>query len=78
MFKCTDSVGDLAIFVDLPGYGFAKMSKAQQEEVARFLRSYLEERGIYSIFTIDLKLLVENKNNFICMFFYFILLSLLF
>jgi GTP-binding protein EngB required for normal cell division len=46
MFKCTDSVGDLAIFVDLPGYGFAKMSKAQQEEIARFLRSYLEERGI--------------------------------
>ena len=45
MFKCADRVGDLAVFVDLPGYGFAKMPKAQQEEVARFLRSYLEERG---------------------------------
>lgn len=30
MFKCGDHKGDLCMFVDLPGYGFAKMSKAQQ------------------------------------------------
>lgn len=30
MFKCKDHKGDLCMFVDLPGYGFAKMSKTQQ------------------------------------------------
>ena len=45
MFKCADKIGDLCVFVDLPGYGFAKMSKVQQDETARFLKSYLEDRG---------------------------------
>ena len=30
MFKCSDHKGDLCMFVDLPGYGFAKMSQTQQ------------------------------------------------
>jgi len=45
LFKCSDKEGDICLFVDLPGYGFAKMSKAQQEEVSTFLRQYLSERG---------------------------------
>jgi GTP-binding protein len=31
--------------VDLPGYGYAKISKQQQEEVALFIRDYLFNRG---------------------------------
>lgn len=45
LFNCRDKEGDICIFVDLPGYGFAKMSKVQQDEVSSFLRQYLSERG---------------------------------
>ena len=44
-FRCRDAEGDICTFVDLPGYGFAKMAKGQQEDVSAFLRSYLEDRG---------------------------------
>ena len=44
-FKCSDKDGDICIFVDLPGYGFAKLAKTQQEEVSRFLRDYLRNRS---------------------------------
>lgn len=30
--------------MDLPGYGYAKISKAMQEEVAQFILQYLENR----------------------------------
>ena len=30
-------------FVDLPGYGFSKMSKAEQVEVGRFIEEYLQK-----------------------------------
>ncbi len=45
LFKCSDSDGDICIFVDLPGYGFAKLSREKQGEIAGFLRQYLEGRG---------------------------------
>ena len=45
LFKCSDKVGDICVFVDLPGYGFAKMSKDQQAGIGVFLSGYLEERG---------------------------------
>lgn len=44
-FRCRDAEGDICTFVDLPGYGFAKMAKDQQEDVSSFLRSYLEDRS---------------------------------
>lgn len=43
-FKCKDKDGDIAIMVDLPGYGYAKLSKAKQEEISDFLQNYLVNR----------------------------------
>lgn len=34
-------------FVDLPGYGYSKMSKAEQVKVNRFIDEYLHIRKIY-------------------------------
>ena len=31
-------------FVDLPGYGYSKMSKQEQEQVGKFIEDYLENR----------------------------------
>jgi len=45
LFKCNDKEGDIAIFVDLPGYGFAKISKQQQEEISGFLQEYMTVRS---------------------------------
>lgn len=44
-FKCKDKEGDICIFTDLPGYGYAKMSKTQQDDVSFFLKDYLRTRG---------------------------------
>lgn len=44
IFGCRDKQGDICNFVDLPGYGYAKISKAMQEEVAQFIMQYLENR----------------------------------
>lgn len=35
--------GNLCYFVDLPGYGFAKVSKSLQEEWSKFLEDYLAD-----------------------------------
>lgn len=45
LFKCSDPNGDLCVFVDLPGYGFAKIEKSRQETISRFLVDYLKHRG---------------------------------
>ena len=45
LFKCSDKGGDICIFVDLPGYGFAKMSKSKQDNIAGFLKDYIQKRG---------------------------------
>ena len=45
MFKCDDKEGDVAILVDLPGYGFAKISKQQQDQISGFLQEYMMERS---------------------------------
>ena len=44
-FKCKDAQGDICTFVDLPGYGFAKVAKDKQEDISGFLRGYLENRS---------------------------------
>jgi len=68
MFKCSDNSGDLCIFVDLPGYGFAKMSRIQQEETARFLRAYLEERGPLklAVLLIDVRRDIQDSDLGLC------------
>ena len=45
VFSCSDRQGPICLFVDLPGYGYARMSKAQQMHTGQFLRQYLEDRG---------------------------------
>ena len=37
------NIDDLFYFVDLPGYGYSKMSKKQQETVANFIEEYLSK-----------------------------------
>jgi GTP-binding protein len=44
-FKCKDNEGDICTFVDLPGYGFAKIARDRQEDISSFLRAYLQDRG---------------------------------
>ncbi len=44
-------------FVDLPGYGYSKMSKLEQEKVGKFTEEYLVKRNTISliIFLIDIR-----------------------
>lgn len=44
-------------FVDLPGYGYSKMSKTQQAEVGKFIEEYLQKSKNISlvIFLIDIR-----------------------
>ncbi len=44
-------------FVDLPGYGYSKMSKVEQEKVNKFTEEYLVKRNTISliIFLIDIR-----------------------
>ena len=43
-FKCKDKDGDIAVMVDLPGYGYAKLSKEKQDAISEFIHRYLVER----------------------------------
>eukprot|EP01041_Mallomonas_annulata_P009790 gene9790-20361_t len=45
LFRCSDREGPICIFVDLPGYGFAKMAQGLQESITDFVRMYLDQRG---------------------------------
>ena len=44
-------------FVDLPGYGFSKMSKAEQVKVGNFIEEYLTKRANINliVFVIDIR-----------------------
>ena len=44
LFRVADSKGDFCAFADLPGYGFAKISKEGQRGIEAFLQQYLAER----------------------------------
>ena len=51
------NIDDSFYFVDLPGYGFSKMSKKEQEQVGKFIEHYLFNRKEISliIFLIDIR-----------------------
>ena len=51
------NIDDLFYFVDLPGYGYSKMSKKEQEQVGKFIEDYLFYRKEISliIFLIDIR-----------------------
>lgn len=44
MFRVADRRGPVCAFADLPGYGFAKISKEGQASIETFLARYLEKR----------------------------------
>ena len=45
VFHCGDRSGSICNFVDLPGYGYAKLSSDQQSGISSFMRDYLLARG---------------------------------
>lgn len=51
------NIDDTFYFVDLPGYGYSKMSKTEQEKVGKFTEEYLVKRNTISliIFLIDIR-----------------------
>ena len=51
------NIDDLFYFVDLPGYGYSKMSKKEQEQVGKFIENYLFNRKEISliIFLVDIR-----------------------
>ena len=51
------NIDDQFYFVDLPGYGYSKMSKKEQEQVGQFIEEYLNTRNQISliIFLIDIR-----------------------
>lgn len=51
------NIDDTFYFVDLPGYGYSKMSKKEQEQVGKFIEEYLFNRKEISliIFLIDIR-----------------------
>ena len=51
------NIDNLFYFVDLPGYGFSKMSKKEQEQVGKFIEEYLFNRKniVLIIFLIDIR-----------------------
>lgn len=44
LFKVHDSNGPVAVLVDLPGYGYAKLPKALQSDIGTQVRQYLSDR----------------------------------
>lgn len=51
------NIDDNFYFVDLPGYGYSKMSRLEQEKVGKFTEEYLVKRNTISliIFLIDIR-----------------------
>ena len=51
------NIDDLFYFVDLPGYGYSKMSKKEQAQVGSFTDSYLKTRKQISlvVFLLDIR-----------------------
>lgn len=56
---------DLFYFVDLPGYGFSKMSKKEQEQVGSFIEEYLFSRKEIAlvIFLVDIRHSPSNNDR---------------
>lgn len=51
------NIDETFYFVDLPGYGYSKMSKKEQEQVGKFIEEYLFNRKQISliIFLVDIR-----------------------
>ena len=51
------NIDDKFYFVDLPGYGYSKMSKKEQDQVGKFTDNYLQKRKQISlvVFLLDIR-----------------------
>ena len=51
------NIDDTFYFVDLPGYGYSKMSKKEQEQVGKFIEHYLfhREQITLIVFLVDIR-----------------------
>ena len=51
------NIDNIFYFVDLPGYGYSKMSKSEQVQVGNFIEHYLQHRDQISlvIFLVDIR-----------------------
>ena len=59
------NIDETFYFVDLPGYGYSKMSKKEQEQVGRFIEEYLFNRKQISliIFLVDIRHTPTNNDR---------------
>ena len=57
------NIDDTFYFVDLPGYGYSKMSKAEQEKVGAFTESYLVNRKEISLIVLLLDIRHKPTEN---------------
>lgn len=57
-------------FVDLPGYGYSKMSKTEQEKVGKFIEEYLFTRDKISLIILLIDIRHKPSENDILMFNY--------
>lgn len=57
-------------FVDLPGYGYSKMSKTEQEKVGKFIEEYLFIRDKISLIILLIDIRHKPSENDILMFNY--------
>lgn len=59
------NIDDKFYFVDLPGYGYSKMSKKEQEQVGKFTEEYLVKRNSISliIFLVDIRHKPTNNDK---------------
>ena len=46
LFRLSDPRGDVCALADLPGYGYAKISKAGQAAITRFLETYFAKERL--------------------------------
>ena len=57
-------------FVDLPGYGYSKMSKAEQDKVGKFIEEYLFTREKISLIALLIDIRHKPGENDILMYNY--------
>lgn len=57
------NIDDKFYFVDLPGYGYSKMSKEEQVRVGKFIENYLEKRQNISLIILVLDIRHEPTKD---------------
>lgn len=64
------NIDEIFYFVDLPGYGYSKMSKKEQEQVGKFIEEYLFSRKNIAITILLLDIRHKPTENDIIMYEY--------